>query len=120
MERLNTEKKMKLPGPIRNIPVTIDLEYTEAPKGEDLIGKLYGASPTKLSTGNESVWYRQGSMSKSPKVNIKLLLRKAKTEEETPARDGLLFSLYNSLLDLEMSPKTVDIRQTGISYSLAV
>merc|ERR1719160_1789508 len=119
-KRIDTDKTMKLPTEITNIPDSIDLQFAKAPLGEDTMGKIYGAPPVNKNEGTERVWYRQGSMSENPKVNIKFALRKAKSTEEIPALDKLLYSVYNSMLSLEMGPKTVDIRQTGISYSLSV
>merc|ERR1719386_54250 len=109
------------PKAIQDIPKNVTLDYAIAKRGDDQITSIYGEKPKRVSKHNEThkiIWHRQGSTSESPKVSIKFVLRtKAQAlDEETPARDGLLFGLYQSMLDEEMRPKTVDLQQTGVSY----
>jgi len=109
------------PKAIKDIPEKIDLHYAKAVRGKDEITSIYGEKPTLLSKGerNKQVWYRQGSTAESPKVNLKFVLRTEAPalDHETSVREGLLFSIYQSMLQEEMGPKTVDLRATGISYS---
>eukprot|EP00746_Dinoflagellata_sp_MGD_P158233 gnl/MRDRNA2_/MRDRNA2_86422_c0_seq2.p1 gnl/MRDRNA2_/MRDRNA2_86422_c0~~gnl/MRDRNA2_/MRDRNA2_86422_c0_seq2.p1 ORF type:complete len:1119 (-),score=278.53 gnl/MRDRNA2_/MRDRNA2_86422_c0_seq2:80-3436(-) len=109
------------PTEIKDVPTEINLDFAKAPKGNDEITSIYGEKPELISTtGSEKqVYYRQGSTAESPKVNLKFVLRtKAPAlTEETPIKEGLLFSIYQSMLQEEMGPKTVDLKKTGVSYS---
>jgi len=114
--------KMVLPQAIKHIPQNITLDFAKAAPGNDVITKLYGAKPEVIlnDDGKQLVWFRQGSMSTSPKVAFSAVLRTEGGTADTSARDSLIFSIFSTMLSEELTPKTTDLTATGISYSLAV
>merc|ERR1719265_126906 len=103
---------------IVDIPDPITLTYAEAATGTDLEASLFGLRP-RVSGHHGSFWYRQGSMSKDPKVSMKFLLRAARDMGDGASpRDDVLFSVYGSLLAEQLNPKTVDLSKTGVSFTV--
>lgn len=114
--------RMVLPKAIKHIPHNVNLEFAKAALGDDDFSRVYGAKPEIISNdiGTKLLWFRQGSMSTSPKVTFKTLLRTERGMADTSARDGLIFSLFSTLLSEELTPKTADLTATGISYGVSV
>jgi insulysin len=114
--------KMVLPKAIKHIPQDVTLDFAKAAVGNDDLSQLYGAKPDIIlnDAGTRLMWFRQGSMSTSPKVTLKTFLRAESTVADTTARDSLIFSIFSTIFSEELTPKTVDLAATGISYGVSV
>eukprot|EP00746_Dinoflagellata_sp_MGD_P000387 gnl/MRDRNA2_/MRDRNA2_100703_c0_seq1.p1 gnl/MRDRNA2_/MRDRNA2_100703_c0~~gnl/MRDRNA2_/MRDRNA2_100703_c0_seq1.p1 ORF type:complete len:1122 (+),score=215.48 gnl/MRDRNA2_/MRDRNA2_100703_c0_seq1:90-3455(+) len=114
--------RMVLPKAIKHIPQNVNLDFAKAALGNDDFSKVYGAKPEIIvnDAGTKLLWFRQGSMSESPKVTFRTFLRTAGGMADTTARDGLIFSIFSTVLSEELTPKTADLTATGISYGVTV
>lgn len=117
--RFGKAPELKFAQPITDIPTNVMLWDAVAPRGLDPIQFIYGAKPTVEANldGSQLNWFRQGTISGSPKVVAEFLLRR-KVESDSTPRDQVLYSLYTSMWSDKMTAKTAQLTATGVHYNL--
>merc|ERR1719272_1589947 len=67
-------QQMKHPSDIQDIPSDVTLVNAKSQIGNDIETKLFGIRPIELPQGGGgSLWYRQGTMAETPKVQATFL-----------------------------------------------
>jgi len=71
---------------------------------------------------NDSLWYRQGWVSTSPKVKVKAVFRPPRTIDylEAPVADRMRLDLYATLFKKELGPKVFDQSVAGAYYDISL
>eukprot|EP00933_Yihiella_yeosuensis_P039382 TRINITY_DN33382_c0_g1_i1.p1 TRINITY_DN33382_c0_g1~~TRINITY_DN33382_c0_g1_i1.p1 ORF type:complete len:1156 (-),score=258.79 TRINITY_DN33382_c0_g1_i1:389-3481(-) len=146
----NETSQPQAPRPITGIPKDIATDFmkvghskvsgttqdTNLGKVASINLQLYGPAPHLLSfepatssseeavpvlqPHDSKVWYRQGWMTTSPTVQMKLIFQplRSKDEAEASALDQVHLIMYIRLLALEIVPKLADLQQTGANFEL--
>eukprot|EP00927_Polykrikos_kofoidii_P056584 TRINITY_DN5067_c1_g1_i1.p1 TRINITY_DN5067_c1_g1~~TRINITY_DN5067_c1_g1_i1.p1 ORF type:complete len:1156 (+),score=190.30 TRINITY_DN5067_c1_g1_i1:44-3511(+) len=123
-----------VPRAIQDLPKDLDTKHMQADPGNKntLSGLLFGQVPLQLSgvdmaTPRESqgvsdqFWYREGWVTKSPKVflTVDLTIPRGSDSWEVSPLDSLKLRLYGNLLGEEMDPKMYDLSTTGVNYDFS-
>lgn len=128
------------PAAVQNVPEKLNLDAMHAPAVDFDAGKdqrLFGAKPGPLTppqqvgdakdaavalvhTREPELWYRQGWVTTSPKVSLKLTFRAVEKDSapEASVTDVIRLQLYNMLLAHIMEPKVVDLQLAGGAFGI--
>lgn len=103
--------------PIPKLPdVTLSNKEIIFGKGTEM--SVFGIRPTEVVTGGPgSLWFRQGTVSKSPKVYARFLLRAQRRPTAMTKREVLLLQVVERLKKLQIESKIADLTAIGHVYS---